>query len=106
MYPDDFLHKKINERIENHSLRQLSLPEGRTDFCSNDYLGIVKNSRLQAPDSRLQTGSTGSRLLSGNYELIEETEKQIAIFHQSESALLFNSGYDANIGLLSCVPQK
>jgi 8-amino-7-oxononanoate synthase len=38
--------------------------------------------------------------------MIEEVEKQIAVFHQSETALLFNSGYDANIGLLSSVPQK
>src|SRR6478735_1462118 len=106
MYPDDFLQKKLKERIENHSLRELRLPERKTDFCSNDYLGIVKNSRLQTSDSRLSSGSTGSRLLSGNYGLIEETETQIAFFHQSESALIFNSGYDANIGLLSSVPQK
>src|SRR6478735_8826337 len=106
MYPDDFLQKKLKERIENHSLRELRLPERKTDFCSNDYLGIVKNSRLQTSDSRLSSGSTGSRLLSGNYGLIEETETQIAFFHQSEAALIFNSGYDANIGLLSAVPQK
>ncbi len=106
MYRDDFLDKKLNERKENNSFRQLRLPEGKTDFCSNDYLGIVKNSRLQTPDSRLSSGSTGSRLLSGNYPLIEEVEKEIAAFHRSATALLFNSGYDANIGLLSCVPQK
>ena len=106
MYPDDFLHKKINERKDNYSFRQLRLPDEKTDFCSNDYLGIVKGSKLKAESSRLKTGSTGSRLLSGNYHLIEETEKLIAGFHQSEAALLFNSGYDANIGLLSSVPQK
>src|SRR6202008_1343996 len=69
-------------------------------------LGIVKNARLPIPDARLAPGSTGSRLLSGNYQLIEKAEKQIAGFHQSETALLFNCGYDANIGLLSSVPQK
>ncbi len=106
MYPDDFLHKKLNERKDNHSFRELRFPDGKIDFCSNDYLGIVKNARLQTPDSRLQTGSTGSRLLSGNYPLIEEVEKQISSFHQSEAALIFNSGYDANLGLLSAVPQK
>ncbi len=110
MYPDDFLNRKLNERKDNHSFRQLRLPEGKIDFCSNDYLGIVKNASLHpeysGPDSRLSSGSTGSRLLSGNYELIEKTEKQIATFHQSETALIFNSGYDANIGLLSSVPQK
>jgi len=57
-------------------------------------------------DHNLKTGSTGSRLLAGNYALIEEIEKQIATFHKAEAALILNSGYDANIGLLSAVPQK
>ena len=106
MYPDDFLNRKLSERKESHSFRELRLPQGKIDFCSNDYLGIVKNFKLQTPDSKRQTGSTGSRLLSGNYPLIEEVEIKIAAFHQAETALLFNSGYDANIGLLSSLPQK
>ncbi len=109
MYPDDFLHKKLDERKQNHSYRQLRLPEGKIDFCSNDYLGIVKHALLSTAHCPLPTarsGSTGSRLLAGNYPLIEEVEKQLAKFHQADDALLFNSGYDANIGLLSAVPQK
>ena len=106
MYPDDFLNKKINERKDNHSFRQLRISDDKIDFCSNDYLGIVKNYRLLTSNSRLPSGSTGSRLLAGNYILLEEVEKQIAVFHQAESALIFNSGYDANIGLVSSVPQK
>ena len=51
-------------------------------------------------------GSTGSRLLRGNYALAEETEDQIARFHEAPAALIFNSGYDANFGLLSCIAQK
>lgn len=106
MYPDDFLNRKLNERKSNHSFRQLRLPDDKTDFCSNDYLGIVKNKRLSSPATDLSSGSTGSRLLAGNYALIEEVEKEIATFHAGETALLFNSGYDANTGLLSSVPQK
>ncbi|MES2005050.1 MAG: 8-amino-7-oxononanoate synthase [Bacteroidota bacterium] len=106
MYPDDFLNKKINERKENQSFRKLRLPQGKIDFCSNDYLGIVANEKLSTGTVVLRTGSTGSRLLAGNYQMIEAVEKQIALFHQAETALLFNSGYDANIGLLSSVPQK
>ncbi len=106
MYPDDFLQNKLQARKEDGSLRSLRLPVGKTDFCSNDYLGIAKNHRLQTTDHRLSHGSAGSRLLSGNYPLIEAAEKEIAVFHQSEAALIFNSGYDANIGLLSSVPQK
>lgn len=107
MYDDDFLEKKIKERVEKNALRKLKLHDCKIDFCSNDYLGIVHNNLLNYKiESNLKTGAAGSRLLSGNYSLIEETEKKIASFHQAEAALIFNSGYDANIGLLSCVPQK
>lgn len=104
---DAFLDKKLNERINQDALRTLKLQGSKIDFCSNDYLGIVHNQLLQNETSCFfKTGSTGSRLLAGNYSLIEETEKQIAVFHKAEAALIFNSGYDANVGLLSCVPQK
>ena len=106
MYPDDFLHKKLNERKENQAFRQLRLPAGKVDFCSNDYLGVVTNGLLHTEQLQLRSGSTGSRLLSGNYPLIEETEQLLATFHQAAAALIFNSGYDANLGLLSSVPQK
>ncbi|MGI8951630.1 MAG: aminotransferase class I/II-fold pyridoxal phosphate-dependent enzyme [Chitinophagaceae bacterium] len=106
----DFLQNKLNERKSLNALRSLRLPENKIDFCSNDYLGIVKNNllchELLTMNYELKSGSTGSRLLAGNYALIEETEKQIANFHQSEAALIFNSGYDANVGVLSSVPQK
>jgi 8-amino-7-oxononanoate synthase len=102
---EDFLHKKIEERKALNAYRQLRLPEGKVDFCSNDYLGIVKNKLLHSTEDHL-SGSTGSRLLAGNYALIEETEKMIAGFHSAEAGLIFNSGYDANIGVLSCVPQR
>jgi 8-amino-7-oxononanoate synthase len=131
------LINKLNERKVLNAYRQLHLLQpGMVDFCSNDYLGIVKNNLLSIVNcessidnceslqsasalssanpqypvdcqlSSLSSGSTGSRLLAGNYELIEETEKFIATFHDTEAALIFNSGYDANVGLLSSVPQK
>jgi 8-amino-7-oxononanoate synthase len=46
------------------------------------------------------------RLLSGNYPLIEEVEKELAVFHEADTALLFNSGYDANMGVISSIPQR
>lgn len=102
---DQFLLKKLNERRTANAFRQLRLTEGMVDFCSNDYLGIARNRLLNAA-ANCPHGSTGSRLLSGNSRLAEETEAMIAAFHDSEAALLFNSGYDANTGLLSCVPQR
>jgi len=107
VYKDDFLDKKLNERRTTHSLRQLKFGGNQIDFCSNDYLGIVHHNSL-APfiSDQYKNGSTGSRLLAGNYKMIEETEQMIASFHEAETALIFNSGYDANIGLLSSVPQR
>ena len=106
----DFLHKKLEERIQQNAYRLLRLPDDKIDFCSNDYLGMVKNDLINAGNEQrkfnFKHGSTGSRLLSGNYSLIEETEKFIAGFHDAESGLIYNSGYDANVGLLSCVPQR
>lgn len=102
---EDFLTRRLNERKEQNAYRQLRLPLEKVDFCSNDYLGIVHNRRLTTDDRR-PAGSTGSRLLAGNYQLIEDIEREIAAFHQAEAGLIFNSGYDANIGLLSCIPQR
>jgi 8-amino-7-oxononanoate synthase len=107
MYDDSFLKKKLQQRTDQNAFRRLKLPPGKIDFCSNDYLGIVHNDLLNAKvPHHLKIGSTGSRLLAGNYAFVEETEKKIAAFHKAEAALIFNSGYDANVGLLSSIPQK
>ncbi len=104
---ENFLTKKLREREAANSLRTLLVHKNKIDFCSNDYLGVVRNSLLhQFENNSLPHGSTGSRLLSGNYELIEETENFIANFHDAPAGLIFNSGYDANIGLIASVAQK
>ena len=103
---DDFLLIKLNRRQEENAYRQLYISQdGMIDFYSNDYLGLVRNNLL-ASGPGLPTGSTGSRLLSGNYKLVEEAEMKISRFHESQAGIIFNSGYDANVGLLSCVPQR
>lgn len=105
------LIQKLNERKENNLYRSLSVNESGVDFFSNDYLGFAKSKKIHEKatgilaKSKLKNGSSGSRLISGNSELHLKTEEYIAKFHKSEKALLFNSGYDANLGLLSCVPQ-
>ncbi|HSD15205.1 MAG TPA: pyridoxal phosphate-dependent aminotransferase family protein [Flavobacterium sp.] len=107
------LSNKLNQRIQSHSLRKLSESNALIDFSSNDYLGFSKSeSVFDATHQYLlernlkSNGATGSRLLSGNHILYAETEDFIAKFHQSESALIFNSGYDANVGFFSSVPQR
>src|SRR5207249_1911541 len=70
-------------------------------FSSHDYLGF---SRLFPLKIELKKwGSTGSRLLTGNSQEIEELEAYIASFHGAETGLIFNSGYTANLGLLASV---
>ena len=107
MYADDFLQQKLDERTAKQSLRSLRLSQGMVDFCSNDYLGIARKHLLKPLSlSDMATGSTGSRLLAGHYPLLEQVEEQIALFHEAPAALIYNSGYDANLGLLSAIPQK
>ena len=107
------LTSKLEQRIENNSVRKLALPNNRIDFASNDYIGFAKSEAIfhethsyLIENSMLQNGATGSRLLSGNHKIYQEAENHIAKFHQVESALIFNSGYDANVGFFSTVPQK
>ena len=107
------LSDKLSLRKEKGSLRKLSTPTDLIDFSSNDYIGFAKNETLfqQTHDLLLarnikQNGATGSRLLSGNHPLYQETEDFIADFHKVEAALIFNSGYDANSGFFSVVPQR
>ena len=100
----------LDKRKEQHAFRTLKLNYPTIDFSSNDYLGFstqgILYNEIKKLDSSVKIGSTGSRLISGNSTVYQELEDSISTFHQAESALLFNSGYDANLGLLSSVPQK
>jgi len=97
------LQRKLSKRKEENCFRELQLNGDLVDFCSNDYLGLSKLLDIKNSDP---VGSTGSRLLQGNYPLIEELEKDLAEFHKCSSALVYNSGYAANVGLFSALPQK
>ena len=99
---NESLEIALNKRREENAFRSLKASEGMVDFCSNDYLGFAKME--VAVDGK--TGSTGSRLISGHHQIHERVEKQIAAFHEMEAALIFNSGYDANLSFFSTVPQK
>lgn len=81
------------------------------NFASNDYLGLAGDMRLQqaaiAAIQKYGTGSTGSRLLTGHRPLHRELEQAIATLKQTEDAIVFSSGYLANIGTISAlVSQK
>jgi 8-amino-7-oxononanoate synthase len=107
------LTTKLETRKQNNALRKLSLSNNLIDFSSNDYIGFSKNKVIFEETHHylmdkdcIQNGATGSRLISGNHKVYQEAEAYIANFHQSESALIFNSGYDANVGFFGSVPQK
>ena len=104
---------KLKLREENNALRSLKTPSNLVDFSSNDYLGFAKSETIFDKTHQFliernlkQNGATGSRLLSGNHALYTEVENFLSEFHQTESATIFNSGYDANIGFFSSVPQR
>ncbi len=106
---EQHLANKLNERTLAGNLRRLSIPSAPVDFFSNDYLGLASTGLLSSLMQQLgndATGSSGSRLLSGNSEQAMQLEETIAHCHQAEAALLFNSGYDANLGLISCIVSR
>lgn len=102
----------LDKRKINSTLRNLTLPRpGQIDFSSNDFLSLSKNTELknalltELQNAHLPLGSGGSRLLDGNSVYAEDLEHDIAHFHGAEAGLLWNSGFDANAGFFSCVPQ-
>jgi 8-amino-7-oxononanoate synthase len=107
------LIQKLENRKQNNSLRKLPVFNNLVDFSSNDYIGFSKSESIfklthayLLENDIFQNGASGSRLISGNHSLYQITETFIAEFHDAESALIFNSGYDANVGFFSAVPQR
>ena len=103
---------RLDERRQNGSFRTLKPESDLIDFCSNDYLGFARSQLLRdSVNAEINSqpnlnGATGSRLISGNLTYTEELERYIADLFSAEAGLLFNSGYDANLGLLSSLPQR
>jgi glycine C-acetyltransferase len=79
-------------------------------LCSNNYLGLADHPRLKeasiAATSVYGAGSGAARLVSGNMFLHEELEKRLALFKRSEAAILFNSGYCANVGVIQALVDR
>ncbi len=116
------IKKFLNQREGEDLLRVLHPADSRKqgkiiidgkeyiDFSSNDYLSLsdhpyLKETVIETINS-LGTGSCASRLLSGDLKLHHELEKKVAEFKGKESALVFNSGYQANVGIISSIWQK
>lgn len=109
------LPENLNRKLENckqeNQFRKLPVFNNLIDFSSNDYIGFSKSETLfkhthayLLENEIFQNGATGSRLTSGNHSLYQIAESFIAQFHEAEAALIFNSGYNANLGFFSAVP--
>ena len=100
--------KKSKENLTHRELPKYS--SDYIDFSSNDYLGLSQNPEVIEAGIKAAmkygAGATGARLLSGNSDLFENFEQQIAIDKRTESALIFNSGFQTNSGVLECVTDK
>lgn len=99
----------IRRRLPDPAIAS-ALTSPLTDFTSNDYLSLSSSQHLRslflnklsiAPDI---LGSGGSRLLV-NGQAHANLEDRLRQFFRGEAALLFNSGFDANVGFFSCIPQ-
>lgn len=110
---EDFLERRVSEgllrRLEPISKRKGANiffgPKKYIDFSSNDYLGLAGHPKLikaskEALDS-FGTSSSASRLLSGDFDIHHRLEEEVARFKGKPQALVFNSGYQANIGIVS-----
>ncbi len=106
------LKKRLDDRTEMGLLRTLRHNDPHLiDFTSNDYLGLARSTTLaqrihEHVGPSQPNGATGSRLLSGNSPQHEAVEKKLAHLFKSESSLLFGSGYNANLAVLSALPQR
>jgi 8-amino-7-oxononanoate synthase len=112
MTRDSKIRENIRERLTvkaNHGLLRSLVVRGHLiDFSSNDYLGLARglpDLLGSEADSHRQErrGATGSRLISGHSAFYEQVEEQICSFHRSQSALIFSSGYLANISLIGAL---
>ncbi|WP_204138070.1 8-amino-7-oxononanoate synthase [Halomicronema sp. CCY15110] len=115
----DWLHQSLNTIHKAHWHRSVRSLAGKAapvmtcegqpviNFASNDYLGLAGDLRLAAAAiAAIQTygtGSTGSRLLSGHRDLHRQLERAIANWKGTEDAIVFSSGYLANIGTISAL---
>jgi 8-amino-7-oxononanoate synthase len=110
---DKYFHDQLQSQEEKGILRKLRQINSRlADFTSNDYLGLARSQELRTRIQKvtehlsLSNGATGSRLLSGNSALCEQLETQLSTTFRAEACLIFNSGYAANIGVLSSIPTR
>jgi glycine C-acetyltransferase len=118
----DFLREEL-ERLETEGryvkIRALSTPQGAwveirgkrvLNLCSNNYLGLANDERLKKAAKeaidKYGVGAGAVRTIAGTMELHEEFEKKVAEFKKCKSAILFQSGFNANLGSISALADE
>ena len=90
--------------------RRVLAGDGRVNFCSNDYLGLAQDPRVAGAMAdaarRLGAGSGASHLISGHCAEHEALEREVAEFIGRERALVFSTGYMANLGVLGALADR
>ena len=118
----EFFKEQLDTKIQNHNLRTLKeycpidavrVKQGDKEYlmmASNNYLGLTFDSRVIEGAVKgvrqYGTGSGGSRLVSGTFPLFTDLENELAKFKNTEKALVFNTGYMANVGTISAIADK
>ena len=118
----EFIKEQLDTKVQNHNLRTLkeycpidAVRVKRDDkeylmMASNNYLGLTFDSRViegaLKGAQQYGTGSGGSRLVSGTFPLFTDLENELAKFKNTEKALVFNTGYMANVGTISALADK
>lgn len=116
------LVQELEKLHEQHLFRELRILTGvpaewvemqgkrLLNLSSNNYLGVANHPMLKAAAiqavQQLGCGATSARLIVGNYELYDQVEKDLAQFKNTEAALMFNSGYSANVGIITTLASK
>lgn len=105
----DFLEHRLEELRQRGVYRSLRGSTEGVDFWSNDYLGLARIEAVLGEGPRVQSshsGATGSRSISGDDDHYHEVEAKIAARHGYPAALVYASGYLANLGLLSALATR
>ena len=106
----DFLNARLRKIHAAGNHRVLAGTVAGVDFWSNDYLGLAGfaggGAQVQGMGKEVRSGATGSRSISGDADRYQALERRIASYHGLPAALVFNSGYTANLGLLSAILKR
>ena len=118
----EYFKGQLDAKVQNHNLRTLkeycpidAVRVKRDDkeylmMASNNYLGLTFDPRVIVGalkgTQQYGTGSGGSRLVSGTFPLFTDLENELAKFKNTEKALVFNTGYMANVGTISAIAEK